>query len=386
MVYKTVFWGSLLFLWYTFIGYPMVLLVISRLNIRNIARNANRKPLPRLSLIISAYNEEVIIEEKILNSLSLTYPKDLMEIIVVSDGSQDKTEEIVGKYFERGVKLQSFEERNGKSTCLNRTVPSAKGVIIVFSDANSMFDANALEYLARAFEEKRTGFVTGHTKYLVDSRNRIAESVGAYSRLESIIKNMESMLGVCIGADGAIFAIRKELFQELRDEDINDLVIPLNILRKGFWGIQDDRVFCKEKMSENAEGEFKRQVRITNRTIRAVFNNRDLLNPFKYWLLALALFSHKVAKLMMPLVLLVLLFSNILLVQSGMMYLTILVVQSAFYTLAFLTYRKGEIRVIDRLGRYSSSFAMVNAAITIGWWKVIQGENYVKWATTKRKA
>ena len=182
--------------------------------------------------------------------------------------------------------------------------------MVVFSDANSTYEKSALRALLRPFQDSAVGFVTGWTRY--GSREKISatDSFGIYSRLELITKELESHMGSCIGADGAIFAIRKELYLPLEDYDINDLVIPLSINQQGYRGVLQREAICFEKDAGSAKGEFQRQVRISSRAIRAIMNYRQLLNPFRFGLISFELFSHKVCKFLVPLFLVALLVSN----------------------------------------------------------------------------
>ena len=222
------------------------------------------------------------------------------------------------------------------SACLNETVKLAKDEIIVFSDANSHYDKNALQQLVKHFSDQGIGFVTGHTKYLKSDQGRMVEAVGLYSRVEQFIKQCEGYFSSCVGADGAIFAVRRALFQLLHADDINDLVVPLSIVRKGYRGILEPKAFCTESLAEEYREEFQRQVRIASRTIRAMVKNIDLLNPFKFGMFAFQLFSHKVSKLLMPFFLACLFISNAVLLKSHAIYQLFFIGQISFYLIGFI--------------------------------------------------
>jgi cellulose synthase/poly-beta-1,6-N-acetylglucosamine synthase-like glycosyltransferase len=278
------------------------------------------KELPSVSLLISAYNEEKVIGDKIKNSLALNYPGDLLEIVVISDGSTDRTKEIVRQYSDQGVILRSYEGRIGKTACLNQAVPLAKGDIVVFSDANSKYDKNAIKELVRHFADEQIGFVTGTTEYVSGDGSNALSPINMYSKLEALVKRLESKISSCVGADGAIFAIRKKLFQALENSDINDLVIPLKVIKQGYKGILEEKAFCIGNSANGQKGEFKRQERISNRTIRAIFHNQDMLNPINSRLFAFELFSHKLTRFFVPYFLIILLVTNILLAGEGLIY------------------------------------------------------------------
>ena len=379
------FWVSLLAISYAYGGYAAVLWVASRIVRRREWGDAGLgMQLPAVTVIISAYNEEKVIGAKIENTLSLDYPPELLEIVVVSDGSSDRTSDIVSKFANKGIVLRHYEGRIGKTACLNRALPLAAGAIIVFSDANSAYGPGALRALMRPFEDGTVGFVTGWTLYDSSAATAAADSIGLYSKLELITKELESRLGSCIGADGAIFAIRKELYVPLEDYDINDLVIPLAINLKGARGVLQREAICFEKDAGSSKGEFRRQVRITNRTIRAIMNYRQLLNPFRFGVISLQLFSHKVCKLLVPLFIVALFISNLMLAELGGCFLIALMAQVIFYSAAGASTQMFKAGLLSRVANAARTFVVVNAAIALAWVEYFQGETYTTWSPTKR--
>jgi cellulose synthase/poly-beta-1,6-N-acetylglucosamine synthase-like glycosyltransferase len=381
------FWFSLFMIFYAYAGYPIILRVISLFK-GDAGGPAQSGPasdyLPRVSLLISAYNEESVIEAKILNSLSLNYPKDLLEIVVISDGSSDGTDETVSRYAGRGVVLRRYEGRMGKTACLNMTVPLAKGEIIVFSDANSEYDRNSLWEMIKPFKDPKIGFVTGWTKYLTGKDEEGTGSLGMYAKLELLTKTYESMIGSCVGADGAIFAIRKELYHPLKPHDINDFVIPLSIIQQGYRGVLEEKAFCLETTAGSEKGEFQRQVRITNRTIRAIVNNRTLLNPWKFGIFSFELFSHKLCRFLVPLFLIILFAGSLLLSSRNTLYLLIFISQIVFYLSAGFAKGIERTPLLSRVLAASHAFVMVNIAIFMAWIKYFQGATYTTWSPTQR--
>lgn len=381
----TVFWVSLLAITYAYVGYPAVLWLLSKFRkVRERGDAGLGAHLPSVTVIVSAYNEEAVIGEKIKNALALDYPLELLEIVVVSDGSSDRTREIVLEFANRGVVLRHYEGRIGKTACLNRALPLATGRIVVFSDANSTYERGALRALLGPFGDDTVGFVTGWTRYGSGENASAADSLGIYSKLELMTKELESRLGSCIGADGAIFAIRKELYLPLRDYDINDFVIPLSINQQGYRGILQREAICLEKDAGSSKGEFHRQVRITNRTIRAIMNYRQLLNPFKFGVLSFHLFSHKVCKFLVPIFMVALFASNLLLAERGGFFLMTLIAQAVFYIGAGAAAFSTKTVPLSRMADVARTFVLVNAAIALAWVKYFQGETYTTWSPTKR--
>ena len=382
VIVKSLFWISVLMIFYAYLGYPILLWIIS--GFKNSQRKTELKRFePKVSLLISVYNEESVIEDKILNSLTLDYPKNLFEIVVISDGSNDRTHAIAAGYASKGVFLRHYEGRSGKTACLNKAVPLAKGDIIVFSDANSKYDKAAIKRLVNNFIDETIGFVTGTTKYISNDGERILDSIGAYSRIEQFTKRLESKIGSCVGADGAIFAIRKHLYRSLKDFDINDFVVPLNIIKQGFRGVFEEEAFCMEKTAKSTKGEFNRQVRITNRTIRAIVNNRKLFNPFEFGIFSFQLLSHKVCKLMVPFFMLLFFFTNLLLIRDSFLYIFILGIQVFVYLASMLKDLWQRSKGINRLISMFHTFTIINMAILWGWVKYLKGETYVTWTTTR---
>jgi len=309
------FWFSVALSLYSYVAFPLSLPVLV-----GIARRPwNKRDIePTVSMVISVYNEEKIIARKIENAMNLEYPAEKLEILVVSDGSTDDTENIVRGFSDARVVLKAYRERAGKTACLNRTVPEARGDILLFTDANSMYPQDILVNLVRNFADPGIGLVTGWTRY--GEVDQAEDTTGIYSRFERWTKIQESKVSSCVGADGAVFALRKELYQTLREDDINDFVIPLNVIRQGKRAVIDPDVFCFEKSADDAGKEYQRQVRITNRTLNAIRRNLEFLNPFRYGYFAYFLFSHKIMRFLAPFFLIATFGSNLMLLGTSHLY------------------------------------------------------------------
>jgi len=381
---KLIYWSSLFLIFYTYIGYPLLLYVAQLFSKQKKCSRQDRE-LPKVTLLISAYNEEKSIGKKIVNTLELDYPPELLEIIAISDGSTDQTDHIIQTFADRGVILKRYDGRIGKTACLNRTIPLTTGAIIVFSDANAFYPKHALRALVARFASEDTGFVTGYTRYTGDGDSGSLSSVGLYTKLEVWTKKLEGALGSCISADGAIFAIRKSLYIPLQDHDINDLVIPSKILSQGYRGLLAKDAFCIENAARSSEDEFARQVRITSRTLRAIFGHRSLINPFKYPLVSLALISHKLIRFLVPFLLVFAFVSNVYLVfaQFEPLYLGTWLAQMGFYILAFIDPKHLTPYGMLRISEICRTFVMVNWAIVHGWIKYFQSETYTTWKPTR---
>ncbi|WP_054694439.1 glycosyltransferase family 2 protein [Geotalea toluenoxydans] len=274
------FWVLIILIFYPYVIYPGMLFLLGLVRNRKVVAGPGK---PLVTIIIPAFNEEAVIGKKLQNTLMLDYPRQLLQIIVISDASTDGTDEIAGSFAKEGVKLLRNETRKGKTYGLNRACEMARGEVLVFTDADSMFHKEMLNLLVRNFAHKEIGLVTGSTRYLSKAGDgSMVATMGKYTLFERWIKEQESRIGSCIGADGAIFAMRREYYRPLDEKDINDFVIPLNVVRQGKRVVLDRDVYCLEEHADDEGMEFSRQIRITNRTIRALISNRDMLNPFRH--------------------------------------------------------------------------------------------------------
>jgi len=381
---QIIFWFSLFAVFYAYPGYPALLRLLALIKKDPIKKD---NITPSVSLVISAYNEQRIMARKIENALVLDYPKDLLEIAIISDGSTDGTNDIIRKYekLDNRIRICIVPTNKGKTSCLNDFVPQLHGEIVFFSDANSFYDKDLILKIVPSFADERVGFVTGSTKYFTSFKDKVTEATTLYSSLEKLTKTLESKIGSCVGADGAIFAIRKALFSPMNPYDINDLVIPLMIVKKGYRGVLEELAFCKEETAEEEKSEFQRQVRITNRTLRALFNYKSLLNPFRYTFFSFEIFSHKLIKFLIPFLMVLILITNVFLAWEGtLFYIGTLIIQLLFYIVALSRgARKGSTKIARFIGIFHA-FVLVNAAYALGWFKYFTGETYISWSPERK--
>lgn len=358
---------------YSYAFFPIFLAVSFRI----IQRPWSKRSIePNVSLIISVFNEEKVITEKIENSLTLDYPKEKLEIIVISDGSTDRTEQIVRVFGARDsrIVLKAFRERSGKTECLNRVVPEVKGDIIFFTDANSMFPKDVLAKLVRNFSDECIGLVSGWTKYGADDLTE--DTAGVYSRFEKWTKIRESQISSCVGADGAVFAIRKELYKALRHDDINDFVIPLDVVRQGKRVVMDPEIYCFEKSASDVGKEYQRQIRITTRTLNAISRNMEFLNPFRYGFFSLFLMSHKVMRFLVPFFLAGTFVANLIILTRSPMYFIIFMFQLLVITVGIICHL-GLIK--GKIGSIAKLFMITLLAQTRAWFRVFAGKYDTMW-------
>jgi cellulose synthase/poly-beta-1,6-N-acetylglucosamine synthase-like glycosyltransferase len=285
---------SILVLGYVVAGYPLLLRLLVR--IRGAKRVRQSDITPTVSFVISAYNEADVIARKLENALGLDYPADRFEIVVVSDCSNDGTDEIVQGFAARGVRLIRQKERRGKTAGLNAAMPQMTGDMVVFSDANAMYNADALRKLVRNFADESVGYVTGEARYLLGGQAAADAGERAYWGYEMELKRLETQIGSMVGGDGAIYAIRRKLWRTLPEDAINDFLNPLQIVEAGWRGVYEPEAICHEETSGRFGAEYKRRVRIVSRSWRAVFLASGVLNPFRVGLFSWCLVSHKVLR------------------------------------------------------------------------------------------
>jgi cellulose synthase/poly-beta-1,6-N-acetylglucosamine synthase-like glycosyltransferase len=361
-------------IFYGFAGYPLLLFILSSLAPR---KQFHGEPdhWPAVTLLISAYNEEAVIEAKIENGLQLDYPREKLEIMVVSDGSTDQTDAIVRLMAEKSrVRLLRQPVRRGKSAALNEAVTAAGGEIIVFSDANSFYEQQAIRELTRPFQDRKVGLVTGCTRYMARVEGALRESTGLYSKLELWTKRYESRIHSCVGADGAIFACRKHLFQPLREDDINDLVVPFQVVRQGYRVILNENAYCLEEGARLPGNEFQRQVRIACRTLHGLGRYKAVWNPFRQPLFSFMVISHKVLKLLLPFFMILALATNLVLASSTS-FAVLLLLQAGGYLLALW----GGLTGRGRGASLAFSLCLTSLAFLLGWRKWLMGETFTTW-------
>lgn len=323
----------LIFLVFIYFGYPLFLIVASSFSKKIKIELSN---YPTVSLIIPVYNEEKVIEEKIKNSLSLNYPKDKLEIIVASDGSTDSTRTIVEKYTNQGAKFFNFP-RAGKLATLNRIFSHTNGEILVLTDANAMFAKDALLKLIRHFADKSIGVVTGVERIKNEKGDIIGLSERMYWDYETKLKQWEGNIYSTVGANGPIYAIRRELFPAIPSHLnlCDDMAISLNAVKKGKRIILEPEAVVFEQASMTIKEEWRRKIRIATRAWQALFYYKDFLIPFKSQIFFFLLF-HKLLRWFTLLLMVMLLISNFFI--NGVFYNFFLILQIMFYILSIISF------------------------------------------------
>ena len=334
-----VFWASAILLAYVYIGYPLLAAVRAKFT----PRPRHRAPIePLVSIVVIANNEEERICARIENLLALDYPASRREIVIASDGSTDSTVARARLYEGRGVSVRSFATRRGKSAVLNIVVPGLRGDIVLFADARQRFDAGTLRALVENFADPAVGAVSGELVITTSDRTTAAGRGSAfYWRYEKFIRSTEGRADSTVGATGAIYAIRRSLFEPIPDDTIlDDVLIPLRIVRKGYRVIFEPRARAYDSASATAQHEFVRKARTIAGTFQLFSRELWLLNPRRnrLWLETM---SHKALRLALPVLHVTMFVASVVLVQTGWFYQAAFAGQATFYAAAIIGYTQG---------------------------------------------
>ncbi|HUA01079.1 MAG TPA: glycosyltransferase [Candidatus Aquilonibacter sp.] len=378
LVWQTSFWVSLGVIVYVYFGYPL-LLKLDLLGCR--VDFIRRDVLPSISVIVPAHNEESTIAQKLESLIDSDYPRELVEILVGSDGSSDSTEKVVERFHDEGVGLISFPKQQGKSAMQNGLVSFASGDILVFTDADTLLERSALRRLAENFADSRVGLVTARALYSNASEASIVANESLYLRYDTWLRRRESERGILAMASGALFALRRGLWQPLDPTLGDDFELPLRMVRAGMRNVIDERVTALTRLGQDRPGSMVGlKVRIISKDLRALLIHRELLNPVRHGALAVGLWSHKVLRWFVPPFLLAVLASSLLLAGHPF-FRAALWFELAFCALALV----GTLPFVDRLPLCSvpASFCLVNLAAVLGIVKCVTGRTSGKWHTVR---
>ncbi|APH06914.1 hypothetical protein A9C19_01675 [Bacillus weihaiensis] len=363
---------------YIYVGYPILLKFLSIFIKKE--NQSSQDYRPTVSLFIAAYNEEKVIKEKIENALQLDYPEDLLEIIVVSDDSTDKTNQITQSFSEKyaNVHLNIVKGRKGKTAALNKSVHLAKGDVLVFSDANSMYDEDALMALVKHFNDPSIGGVCGELRLLNSTNSSIGESEGAYWKYEKLLKQLETITGTSIVANGSIYALRKELFKPMNPNVGDDMQNPLIIISQGKRFIYEPNAIAREETSTESKEEFNRKVRIVTRSFTGIMHYAYVLNPFRNFDFFYKYMSHKFLRWLVAYYMIAIFLINLFLLDKSP-YMVIFILQCAFYVLALMG-----IKWKTKLTYIPYYFCLVNYAALLGTVRAMSGKRQATWKPTSR--
>lgn len=370
-----IFFATILLCLSAYFIYPLIIFVGGRL----FGLKVHKKQIyPDISIIISAYNEEQNIERKIKNTLTLQYPKKKMEILVGSDGSKDLTVEIVKRFSNHGVALYDFPFNRGKTAVQNDLVTASQGEILVFTDAASFLEPEAIKRLVRNFADGRVGCVGG-LMYFSDTRSNITtQSQGFYWRYESKLRELESKLGRLVGVDGPLYAARRDCYAPLGSNIISDLITPLLVLAQGKKVVLEPDAVVSEYPTKNTSQELSTRRRVTLRALIGLFSYPDLLNPFKHPFLACQIFFHKLLRWFVgPLI--ALNFLACLALSESLTFRLLLFAYMIFGGAAIAGWCVERLGITSKLLTVPYYFSLVNIAATLGIIDFIKKKQATSW-------
>lgn len=367
------FWFCVLWAAYAVIGYPAGVFLLSRVMNRAVSKD---DVLPSVTVVIAAYNEVDHILATVANKLDQDYPEQKLDVVVVSDESDDGTDEALANLESTRVRVLRQTPRQGKTAALNMALTEVTSDIVVFSDANSIYDSGAIRQLVRNFADPEVGYVTGRMVYRSADDSQIGESCSAFMRFENWLRRLETRLGSIVGVDGGVDAVRRELFQPMRADQLPDFVLPLRVRQQGFRVVYEPDARLVEDALTEPSDEFRMRVRVGLRAFWALFDLSELLNPLRYGLFSWQLWSHKVLRYTVFLPLLLLLPLSILLAGVGPIYALALWLQAGFYLVALTGGLSNAPSTVLGLPWY---FVLVNVAAAQAFWKFIRGQKQVIW-------
>ncbi|WP_150913202.1 glycosyltransferase family 2 protein [Marinobacter halotolerans] len=379
------FWVSFLLLFYIYFGYPLLARMLSSARPRPV--NATLGYQPKVSILIAAYNEAKDIETTLQNKLALDYPPEKLEVLVISDESSDGTDEIVERIANgarSSVRLFRQVPRQGKTAGLNTLVPETTGDILLFSDANSQWDTQAVNRLCSNFADPQVGYVTGKMVYVNEDGSLVGDGCSAYMKYENWLRQQETRVGSVVGVDGGIDGMRKTLYQPLNADQLPDFVQPLKVVEQGYRVIYEPEALLKEEALNDSESEFSMRVRVSLRALWALKNMRHLMNPFRDPIFAWQLISHKLLRYTAFVPLFTLAVSTLLLAPTRGIYTLAAIGLVVFAALAWTGHkREGEGRCLSAAYSIPYYFMLLNIASYKATSAFLKGEKKVVWNPRK---
>jgi cellulose synthase/poly-beta-1,6-N-acetylglucosamine synthase-like glycosyltransferase len=372
---QILFWLSVAALGYTYAGFPLLLALVSAIRPRPVLRSAFE---PTVTVIITAYNEELGLAAKLENTLALSYPRELLEIIVASDCSTDRTDEIALQFSARGVKLHRQPTRLGKTAAQNAAVELASGEVILFSDATSHYEPNVLRAIMPNFVDPTIGCVAGRLIYVDSSNSQVGRGARSYWNYETFLKTHESRACSLIGASGCLYAVRRSAYVPLYNEACSDFIIATKMVEQGLRAVYEPAAVCREETNRRTDKEMKMRVRVIAQTFTDLWRHRRMLNPLEYGFYAVQLLSHKVMRYAVPFFLIAIFVASAILADSKL-YQLFFVAQLACYACAALAWVLDGLGIRSRLLAFPQYFVIANVASLLALYQFLRGERYAHW-------
>lgn len=387
----TTFWILFIIIFYTYIGYGLI--IISLVKIRPHSQKKSKKNqkkynYPDVSLIIAAYNEQDTVQEKMDNCNNIDYPEEKLFIYWVTDGSDDKTNELLSKY--KNITVLFEKERRGKTAAINRAMPFIKTPLSVFTDANTMINRESVKEIVKKFSNPQVGCVAGEKRVITDKTGNATAGEGIYWKYESVLKKYDDKFYSTMGTAGELYGIRTDLFEMLpADTLLDDFMLSMKIAKKGYKIAYCDTAYALEKPSLNMKEEEKRKIRISAGGLQSVYRLRSLLNIFKYRTLSFQYISHRVLRWTITPVLFFLLLplNAIILIENPHDYFFILflLLQIIFYILAATGYFFSKKNIKKKSLYIPYYFMFMNISVFKGILYLAANKNKGIWDKAKRK-
>jgi cellulose synthase/poly-beta-1,6-N-acetylglucosamine synthase-like glycosyltransferase len=375
---EVVFWVCLAIGLYPYAGYPLCVALLRAIR----PRPVHAEPIaPRVTVVISAYNEAPHIEATVRNKLDQDYPHGLLDVMVVSDGSTDGTDQVLTRLAQHNPRIAFFrqEPRAGKTAALNWLLERARGEIIVFADANSMYRPDTVRRLVAPFADPEVGYASGRMLYVDPEGSLVGDGCTAYMRYENALRALESAVGSVVGVDGGVDAIRRALYRPMRPDQLPDFVLPLAVVEQGRRVVYAPEAVLEEETLTSEGAEYRMRVRVTLRALWALWDKRVLLNPLRFPLFSWQLTSHKLLRYLSFLPLAAAAVINWLLVPRGWIYGMLAAGQCCAALLALLA-RRGPPRLRGFfLARYCYYFLLLNWASAVALLRFLRGEKQMLW-------
>jgi Glycosyltransferases, probably involved in cell wall biogenesis len=386
---EILFWFSLMVVFYTYLGYGIVLYLLVKIKELFLKQKTTEltEGLPEVTLFIAAFNEEAVVKEKMHNCFALDYPTDKLKIVWVTDGSNDCTNELLKVYKEVTVLFQP--ERQGKTAALNRGMGFISSPIVVFTDANTMINSEAVRNIVAEFTDPKVGCVAGEKRIATKEKDGAAGGgEGIYWKYESTLKALDSRLYSAVGAAGELFAIRRDLFETMeRDTLLDDFILSLRIAQKGYKIAYCDKAYAVESASTDMKEEEKRKMRIAAGGLQSIWRLRSLLNIFHYGTLSFQYVSHRVLRWSVtPIFLFLMLPINItlIIITSSNLYSIILILQILFYLSGIWGYYLSTKQIKNKILFIPYYFLFMNINVFKGFFYLKRNTNNGIWEKANR--
>jgi GT2 family glycosyltransferase len=374
MIAAVVFWGATALIVYAWLGYPMCLMALAPFRNRSVAK---RPVTPRVTFVITAYNEAPRLRAKLENTLAQIYPPSQLEVIVASDCSTDGTDDIVREY--DAVRLVRARERRGKEAAQQLALDAASGDVMIFSDVATALPVDAVSSIVSNFADPAVGCVSSIDRF-VDADGRVSGE-GAYVRYEMWLRRLETRVHSLVGLSGSFFAARRDVCRLWAADRQSDFSTALNAVRLGLRAVLDPDTAAYYRNLADDRREGGRKVRTVVRGLAVLARNAGMLNPFRYGVFAWQLASHKLCRWLVPIAMVAAAISNVLLLERSPVYATAFALQAAFYAAAAIG-AWTDARVL----RIPSFLLMSHAAILVAWWRFARGERITHWTPSRRLA